>query len=59
MKSIAAVIRTMPIVLMLGLPSSAQAVPLQSIGDLVKVLESTEFISGTASPLSPFRAHPP
>ena len=40
MKKFAAAFRIMPIVMLLGLPGSAQATPLQSVSDLVKLLNS-------------------
>jgi hypothetical protein len=39
MRKMAAVIRTVPIVLLLGLPGNAQAAPLHGIPDLLKLLE--------------------
>ena len=39
MRKMAAVIRTVPIVLLLGLPGNAQAAPLQGVPDLLKLLE--------------------
>lgn len=43
MRKIVAVMRTVPIALLFGLPRSAQAAPLQNIGDLLRLLETQSF----------------
>jgi Tfp pilus assembly ATPase PilU len=54
MKKFAAAIRAMPLVMLLGLPGSAQATPLQSVSDLMKLLES----QGSSSVVQPAHCRP-